>query len=73
MNPLDTAPIYVFITGFDGDDNPQFVESQQNVIGVIPGDEGYSAFCQSTHKTNPLLFDLTEHLCYHAYKLTQFH
>ena len=39
-----TAPIYAFITGFDGDGNPQFVEGQNNVIGVIPGDTGYSAF-----------------------------
>jgi LPXTG-motif cell wall-anchored protein len=38
------APIYAFVTGFDSDDNPQFVEGQNNVIDVIPGDEGYSAF-----------------------------
>jgi hypothetical protein len=44
MNAIDTAPIYAFITGFDGDGNPQFVEGQNNVIGVIPGDDGYSAF-----------------------------
>jgi LPXTG-motif cell wall-anchored protein len=53
MNPLDAAPIYVFITGFDGDDNPQFVEDQQNVIGVIPGDAGYSAFWQVNLVTVP--------------------
>lgn len=43
-NIEDTAPIYAFITGFDADNNPQFVEGQANVIGVIPGDDGYSAF-----------------------------
>jgi hypothetical protein len=39
-----TAPIYAFVTGFDTDGNPQFVDGQHNVIGVVPGDEGYSAF-----------------------------
>jgi hypothetical protein len=43
-NSRDTAPIYAFITGIDGEGNPQFVEGQANVIGVIPGDPGYSAF-----------------------------
>ena len=28
----------------DEEGNPQFVEGQANVIGVIPGDEGYSDF-----------------------------
>lgn len=39
-----TAPIYAFVTGFDADGNPQFVDGQHNVVGVVPGDEGYSAF-----------------------------
>lgn len=43
-NTQATAPIYAFVTGFDADGNPQFVEGQHNVIDVIPGDEGYSAF-----------------------------
>jgi hypothetical protein len=43
-NSRDTAPIYAFITGLDDEGNPQFVEGQANVIGVIPGDPGYSAF-----------------------------
>ena len=43
-NPPQTAPIYAFVTGFDAEGNPEFVEGQQNVIGVVPGDEGYSAF-----------------------------
>ena len=43
-NSLSTAPIYAFITGFDSAGNPQFVEGQQNVLDVIPGDENYSAF-----------------------------
>lgn len=44
MNPAETAPIYAFVTGFDDDGNPVFVEGQHNVIGVVPGDVGYSAF-----------------------------
>ena len=43
-NPAATLPIWAFITGFDGDGNPQFVESQNNVIDLVPGDDGYSAF-----------------------------
>ena len=43
-HPATTAPIYAFITGMDADGNPQFVEGQHNVVGVIPGDEGYSDF-----------------------------
>jgi hypothetical protein len=39
-----TAPIFAFITGFDGDGNPRFVEGQRNVVYSIPGDPGYSAF-----------------------------
>lgn len=45
-NTEATAPIYAFITGFDADGNPQFVEGQNNVVDVVPGDEGYSAFWQ---------------------------
>ena len=43
-NVAATAPIYAFITGMDAGGQPQFVPGQHNVIGVIPGDEGYSAF-----------------------------
>jgi hypothetical protein len=46
MNPATTAPIYAFITGLDTDGNPIFVEGQHNVIDVVPGDAGYSAFWQ---------------------------
>jgi hypothetical protein len=41
---VSTAPIFVFITGLDADGNPLFVKGQHNVIGVVPGDAGYSAF-----------------------------
>lgn len=44
INAPITAPIYAFITGFDDAGNPLFVAGQSNVIGVVPGDEGYSAF-----------------------------
>jgi hypothetical protein len=37
-------PIWAFITGFDGDGNPQFVDGQHNVIDSVPGEAGYSAF-----------------------------
>jgi plastocyanin len=43
-NPDTTAPIYALITGMDAQGNPQFVEGQHNIIDVVPGDEGYSAF-----------------------------
>jgi LPXTG-motif cell wall-anchored protein len=43
-NTVAAAPIYAFITGFDDSGAPVFVEGQHNVIDVIPGDEGYSAF-----------------------------
>jgi hypothetical protein len=43
-----TAPIYAFVTGFDAAGNPQFVAGQANVIDVIPGDAGYSAFWHVT-------------------------
>ncbi len=48
-----TAPIYAFITGMDAEGNPQFVEGQRNVIDVIPGDAGYSAFWQVNLVTVP--------------------
>ena len=41
---VQTAPIYAFVTGFNENDEPIFVEGQNNVIDVIPGDENYSAF-----------------------------
>lgn len=43
-NTADTAPIYALITGFDAQGNPMFVEGQHNIIDVIPGSTGYSAF-----------------------------
>ena len=43
-NPATALPIWVFITGMDGDGNPQFVEGQNNIIDSVPTDEGYSAF-----------------------------
>ena len=44
LNSETTAPIYAFVTGFNENDEPIFVEGQYNIIDVIPGDEGYSAF-----------------------------
>ncbi len=43
-NPDSTAPIYAFITGMDANGNPQMVAGQHNIIGVIPGQAGYTAF-----------------------------
>lgn len=41
-NSIAVAPIYAFISGMDADGNPQFVEGQHNIVGVKPGDDGYS-------------------------------
>lgn len=43
-NSPTAIPIWAFITGFDGDGNPQFVEGQNNIIDSVPGQTGYSAF-----------------------------
>ena len=42
--PRHTAPIYAFITGLDAQGQPQFVPGQHNIIDVLPGDAGYTAF-----------------------------
>jgi hypothetical protein len=47
------APIYVLVTGFNADGSPQVVEGQRNIIDVIPGDAGYSAFWQVNLVTVP--------------------
>ncbi|HWC29907.1 MAG TPA: hypothetical protein VG845_07490 [Dehalococcoidia bacterium] len=39
---IGTAPIYVMITGMNADGSPKFVEGQNNIIAVKPGDQGYS-------------------------------
>jgi hypothetical protein len=36
------APIYVLVTGFDAQGQPQPVAGQHNIIDVVPGDAGYS-------------------------------
>jgi hypothetical protein len=36
------APIYVLVTGFDAQGQPQPVAGQNNIIDVVPGDTGYS-------------------------------
>ena len=43
-NVAVAIPIWAFVTGFDEDGNPQFVEGQRNIIDAVPADEGYSAF-----------------------------
>ncbi len=43
-NTDSTLPIYAFITGFDANGKPQMVAGQHNIIGVVPGQPGYSAF-----------------------------
>lgn len=48
-----TAPIYVLVTGFDEEGNPQAVEGQLNIVDVIPGDEGYSDLWEVTFVTVP--------------------
>ena len=46
--PTTPVPIYAF---FDGDGDP--VEGQRNVVGVVPGDDGYSDFWQVHTVTVP--------------------
>ena len=36
------APIWAFIHGMGASGNPMFVEGQHNIVGVVPGDAGYS-------------------------------
>ena len=43
-NPAFTVPIFAFITGIGADGTPQFVAGQHNIIDVLPGQPGYSAF-----------------------------
>ena len=52
-NPTTPAPIYVLVTGFDADGNPQAVDGQANIVDVIPEDEGYSAFWSVNFVTVP--------------------
>ena len=47
------APIWALITGMDSQGNPIFVKDQNNIIDVIPGDKGYSAFWQVNLVTVP--------------------
>lgn len=53
LNPPAVAPIYVLVTGFDANGNPQVVGGQANIIDVIPGDDGYSAFWNVNFVTVP--------------------
>jgi hypothetical protein len=41
-NSIGIAPIYVLISGMNPDGSPRFVEGQNNIIAVKPGDQGYS-------------------------------
>jgi hypothetical protein len=52
-NPTTPAPIDVLVTGFDAGGGPQAVAGQSNIIDVIPGDEGYSAFWRVNFVTVP--------------------
>ncbi len=45
-NPDTTAVIYVPVTGMDDEGNPQTVDGQRNIIDVVPGNPGYTAFWQ---------------------------
>ena len=50
---VNTAPIYVFVHGFNPDGSPQFVEGQHNVVDVVPGEDGYSDLWQVMLVTVP--------------------
>jgi hypothetical protein len=58
---IATAPIYVLASGANADGSPKFVEGQNNVIAVKPGDQGYSDLWRvmlvsvpATYKANDL-------------------
>ena len=53
LNQPVAIPIWAFITGMDGQGNPQFVEGQQNIIDSVPADPGYSAFWRVMLVTAP--------------------
>jgi hypothetical protein len=42
-NPV-AIPIWAFITGIDAGGAPVFVEGQRNIIDILPGEDGYSAY-----------------------------
>lgn len=41
---MATQPISAFITGFEAEGNPQFVDGQNNVIDTVLGEPNYAAF-----------------------------
>ncbi len=49
VQPTETAPIYALFR--KGEDSP--VEGQLNIVGVVPGDDGYSDFWQVQKVTVP--------------------
>lgn len=52
-NPATTRPIWVFIHGMNPDGTPDFVEGQNNIIDVVPGQAGYTAFWRVNMVTVP--------------------
>ena len=53
VQPTAPAPIYVLFR--EGEDDP--VEGQLNVVGTIPGDDGYNDFWQVHHVTVPAEYE----------------
>ena len=41
---MATQSIWAFITGFDAEDDPQFVDGQNNVIDSVLGEPNYPGF-----------------------------
>jgi hypothetical protein len=52
VQPTAAAPIYTFV-----DENGDPVEDQLNIVGVIPGDEGYNDFWQVNRVTVPAEYE----------------
>ena len=50
------APIWAFITGFDSNNKPIFLAGQHNIVDVVPGDKGYSAFWKVNLVTVPSVY-----------------
>ena len=61
-NVAVAIPIWAFVTGFDEDGNPQFVEGQRNIIDAVPADEGYFSLLarQPRHGRRQLRGELAE-------------
>ncbi len=52
-NTVPTQPIWVFIHGINADGTPVMVDGQHNIVGVAPGEPGYTDLWQVVFVTVP--------------------